>query len=488
MRAKLGVFALAILTSFAAAFAQPAATQPTTAEAASQAFVRSLALRPERFITDSSLSSIVWLSQTSTAPYTPTAPLKLKLSLAPATAGAAATKELGTTDIYLRDFAASPFAASADFSSIADGSYRLIGTLLEGGKALTTLEKPILLVAGINSRQAEIEQRLSKITGHDGTKATIRYPFDLARVMNTGKRSWDADHLGINQARETNFYNFAAGMKHSQELLAALEAGKDPLWQAKGDTNRHYWLEEAGEISPYRVSVPPNWDGKTPLPMVFILHGDTRNQDFYFERDDRIIPKAAEPYGFMLVGPFGYYPNGGYNSDQLNRSARGGGGGGGGGGRAGGRGVTRLNGMPQSRMVELSEIDTMHVYDLVTKEYPVDPKRTFLFGYSHGGAGAYYLGAKHAQNWAAIALGGASTAPSDFYPFDRLKQFNIPMFIFFGDQDSATVKNNSPAFVDALKAKGIEAQLKIYPGINHDGAPGAAVADAFKFFSEHPRK
>lgn len=487
MPAKFGVFVLAIAATFSAAFAQPAATQPTTGEGASQAFVRSLALRPERFITDSSHSSIVWLSQTSPTAYTPAAPLKLKLALAPAAAGAAPTKELGSTDIYPRDFAAAPFAASADLSSIADGSYRIVGTLLEGDKPLATLEKPILLVAGINTRQAEIEQRLSKITGHDSTKASIRYPFDLARIMNTGKRSWDADHLGINQARETNYFDFAAGMKRSQELLAALESGKDPLWQAKGDNSRHYWLEEAGEISPYRVSVPTNWDGKTPLPMVFILHGDTRNQDFYFERDERIIPKAAEPYGFMLVGPFGYYPNGGYNSDQLNRSARGGGGAGAGGGR-GGRGVTRLNGMPQSRMVELSEIDTMHVYDLVTKEYPVDPKRTFLFGYSHGGAGAYYLGAKHAQNWAAIALGGAGTAPSDFYPFDRLKQFNVPMFVYFGDQDSAGVKNNSPAFVEAFKAKGIEAQLKIYPGINHDGAPGAAVADAFKFFNEHPRK
>ena len=29
----------------------------------------------------------------------------------------------------------------------------------------------------------------------------------------------------------------------------------------------------------------------------------------------------------------------------------------------------------------------MHVLDLVKKEYPIDPKRTFLFGYSAGGNG-----------------------------------------------------------------------------------------------------
>src|SRR5262249_24615087 len=150
---------------------------------------------------------------------------------------------------------------------------------------------------------------------------------------------------------------------------------------AKVDHKRHYWMSESGEILPYRVYVPPTWDGKTALPMVFILHGNTRNQDFYFDRDERIIPKTAEKHGFMMVGVFGYYPNGGYNSGMLNRGAgggapRGGGAGAGGGGaRGGGRGGNTplaMNGMPQSRISELSEIDTMHVLELVKKEYPID--------------------------------------------------------------------------------------------------------------------
>ena len=199
--------------------------------------------------------------------------------------------------------------------------------------------------------------------------------------MNLGKRNYNAADLGIDQQGRPNYFDFTAGLKRSEQLLASLESGKDLLWQAKGDQKRHYWMEESGEIMPYRVYVPPSWDGKTPLPMVFILHGNTRNQDFYFERDGGIIPKEAQQRGFMLVGVFGYYPNGGYNSGMLNRGRIRGG------GRRGGADETPpMNGMPQSRIGELSEIGTMHVLELVKEEYPIDQNRTFLFGYSAGGS------------------------------------------------------------------------------------------------------
>jgi dienelactone hydrolase len=108
--------------------------------------------------------------------------------------------------------------------------------------------------------------------------------------------------------------------------------------------------------------------------------------------------------------------------------------------------------------------------------------------YSAGGSGAYYLGPKYAQHWAAIALGGAGNAPNADYPFDRLKNHDIPVFIFCGDQDSAGVRNNSSTFMNAMKERGIDAQVKVYPGVNHDGGPAAGVADAFDFFAARPRK
>ena len=47
---------------------------------------------------------------------------------------------------------------------------------------------------------------------------------------------------------------------------------------------------------PETVSSLRDWDGKTALPLVFILHGDTRDEDFYSDRSNHLIPKAAEKY------------------------------------------------------------------------------------------------------------------------------------------------------------------------------------------------
>jgi hypothetical protein len=82
-------------------------------------------------------------------------------------------------------------------------------------------------------------------------------------------------------------------------------------------------MPEADEILPYHVFVPSSWNGKTSLPLVFILHGNTRDQDFYFERDGRIIPRTADTHGFMVVAPLGYSPNGGYNYVPYGREGQG---------------------------------------------------------------------------------------------------------------------------------------------------------------------
>jgi dienelactone hydrolase len=199
---------------------------------------------------------------------------------------------------------------------------------------------------------------------------------------------------------------------------------------------------------------------------------------------------------------FGYHPNGGYNLSSM-QGGRGGGrgpanppafgpaaaaGGGAGPGRGrGGPGGGFMNGMPNARLTELSELDTMHVYDLVKKEYPIDAKRTYLFGYSAGGNGGYYIGGKYADNWAAIAIGGANTSLSANYPYyDALKSQGTPFMIYYGDKDN--VGGGSTASVAALKQRGIAADLKVYPGVDHDGGPAAAAADAFDFFVAHPRK
>ena len=85
-----------------------------------------LAVGPDRIIVDSSHPAIFRLAQTSPASYTPTAPLSLHVALAPEAADAKPVKDLGTFELFPRDFQQRPFAVSAEMPGIADGTYRVV--------------------------------------------------------------------------------------------------------------------------------------------------------------------------------------------------------------------------------------------------------------------------------------------------------------------------------------------------------------------------
>lgn len=492
--------------------------QTPTADAAPAhaAFAQSLALHPDRVVVDSSRPALGWLMQSSPVGYSAKGALKLKVALAPYEGDAGKpVKALGTFTVYGADLAATPFPFSADIRGVADGHYRYVAEVLDGEASIAKLEKHVVLVAGIDAKQAELAPRLAKITGHESAKASVLYPFDLARVLNLGKRVLGSNNrnpeFGISPTGAQHRYDFAAGIKKSSELLTALERGNDPLWRSGGDKERHYHMAEADEILPYRVYVPSTWDGKTALPLVFILHGNTRDHNFYHDRDGGVIPKTAEKHGFMLVAPLGYAPNAGYNyvpfdrergprgvaaavasPQQFGRAAAPtatptpAAGGRSGGGRGGAQSAGGVNGSTIPALVrsEWSEQDAMHVFDLIKREYPIDAKRVYLFGYSAGGQGAHYLGPKFAGNWAAIAIGGSNAAMGPHYAVDRLK--DVPMFLFSGVDDG--VLNATRTLAQALQAKGVKAVFKEYPGINHDTAPAAATPDVFEFFKANPRK
>lgn len=493
--------------------ASPAQTPAAAAPDPRSAFVQSLALRTDRVVADSTRPAFGWLTQTSAAPYTSAGALQLKAALVSWEGEPAVVRELGTATVYGGDLAASPFPIELNIRGAADGYYRYQVEVLEGDTSLATLHRPVVLIEGLEAKQADATARLARISGRESTKASVLYPFDLARTLNLGKRVFgsrnNAPEFGLSSAGTQTLYDFSAGLNRSAELLAALEAGRDPLWRIGGDTTRHHYLAEADEILPYRVYVPSTWDGRTALPLVFILHGNSRDENFYFDRDGRIIPTTGEKHGFMLVSPLGYWPNGGYNYVPFSRergargvaaakaaqqqfgppppAPAGAGGPGARGGRGGGFGPAPggVNGstVPSLIRSEWSEADVMRVFELVRQEYPIDPKRTFLFGYSAGGQGAHYLGPKFAEHWAAIAVGGSNASMGPHYDVDRVK--NTPMFLFSGSDDG--VLNATRTLAEALKERGVNATFKEYPGINHDTAPGAATPDVFEFFARNGR-
>src|SRR6185436_18436241 len=135
-------------------------------------------------------------------------------------------------------------------------------------------------------------------------------------MVNTGRRKLGTNDFGLREDG-TQTFDFAREIRDAGSILKALESGKDPLVRARGDHERRYWFAEAGEIMPYRVYTPLKWDGRSKLKMLFVLHGNTRDHDFYFDRDNGILAKLAEQYGWLVVCPMGYRPNAGYNAGAL---------------------------------------------------------------------------------------------------------------------------------------------------------------------------
>jgi predicted esterase len=313
---------------------------------------------------------------------------------------------------------------------------------------------------GIESQLAGIEGRIAKIQGHEGAKASILYPYQLARAINAGKRQFSQRDFGIPWDEKQPPYDFAMGLRNSADLLKAIESGQDPLFRATGDHERHYWFEEAGEPMAYRVYVPTRWDGRSRLPMVLVLHGNTRDQDYYFDRDGGILSKLAEQHGYLVATPMGYRPSAGWGTNSQRPGAAG-------------------------QQSELSEKDALHVLDLVTKEYNVDPARVYLFGHSAGGAGAWYLGQKYPERWAAIAASAAATR-ADGFAFDRLK--GLPVMVCHGDMDEEVPIASSRNMVKGMRDHGFDPVYLEVPGATHNTVVAIVEPKVFDFFDQHSHK
>jgi poly(3-hydroxybutyrate) depolymerase len=442
---------------------------------AKQEFAWSLALRPNNPVSDSSLPFIAQLTQTYSARFPDVSSLKVHASLWPADAkpNAKAAKDLGTQLLPVRDLNEQPFGIDADLSGVADGEYVLRAELTDGDAPLAAAEAPVYLIRGIEVDRPAVEKRLAKIKGHDNTKASIRYPYVLAQTVNVGRRRLSGADFGLPYQPQP-VYDFAAGVKTSASLLKSLEAGKDPLYRAKGNSERAYWFAEANEMMAYHVYAPMKWDGKSKLPMVLVLHGNTRDQDYYFDRDDHILARLAEEHGYLVVCPMGYRPSAGWGSNSLNRRPNAG---------PGRRGFPA----DPSRALqgEYSEKDALNVLDLVMKEYPVDPARVYLFGHSAGGAGSWYLGQKFPEKWAAIAMSSAATSAQTF-PFERLK--GMPIMVCHGDKDTEVPISRSRNMVAGAKAKGLDPVYLEVPGGTHLTIVALVEPKVFDFFDKHPRK
>src|SRR2546430_240303 len=102
----------------------------------------------------------------------------------------------------------------------------------------------------------------------ESVRADIRFPVDRMKNVNRGRlelRTFDPDR----------------DLATAEAIAAAAKGGKDPFAGKTGDFKRHYLLDAAQEIIPYRMYVPTSYNGSKAYPLIVALHGLGGTEDAF---------------------------------------------------------------------------------------------------------------------------------------------------------------------------------------------------------------
>jgi poly(3-hydroxybutyrate) depolymerase len=227
--------------------------------------------------------------------------------------------------------------------------------------------------------------------------------------------------------------------------------------------HRTYSFAPTGEDLPYAVFVSSKVRADEPAPLIVNLHGLGVGPGFMLRGK---LLELAEEQGYVVVGPMGYSVGGWYGTP-----------------------VIAMNDQPvePANLSELSEQDVLNVLAMIREEFNVDPKRTYLLGHSMGGAGTLYLGAKHADNWAAIA----AIAPAAFRlepaaTLDAVKD-TLPILVVHGEADTLVPADNVRRWRDYLATNAKTQQYTEYAGADHGSIIDLAMDEIFAWFAAHSK-
>ncbi|CAN5590481.1 hypothetical protein BH09GEM1_BH09GEM1_34220 [soil metagenome] len=354
-------------------------------------------------------------------------------------------KDFGAFEGVSRDLRESPYPLDVDLRDVPDGRYSITVEVTDSARTLGSAALGIAVRKGLDGMVAQLEAQGSRAPA--AIRAELLYPVDRMRNVNRGRlelRTLDVER------------DFAT----ATAIGSAVEHGKNPFDGVTGDLKRHYMLDAAHEIMPYRVMVPSGYTATKAYPLIIALHGLGGTEDSFFDAYGRALPPLAASRGYLLAAPLGYRVDGGY-----------------------GWGVGTPPTDPVARRSSaLSEADVMDVLAQVQKNYHVDPDRIYLMGHSMGAIGTWKLAPKYASIWAAVASFSGQGAPGTV---DQMR--SIPEFVVHGDADPTVNVAGSRAMVAAMKALKMDVQYIEVPGGNHGSVVEPNLPAMFDFFDAHRR-
>lgn len=147
---------------------------------------------------------------------------------------------------------------------------------------------------------------------------------------------------------------------------------------------------------------------------------------------------------------------------------------------------------PQCPQFEVwDDVALLNLLDQVQTELRIDRARIYLSGLSMGGFGAWSLGLRHPQRFAAIApvCGGGRISDvlnSGRQHPDALRRLGV--WAFHGAKDRVVPLEESERMVEALQHAGVaDVKLTAYPEAEHDAwTPTYANPDLYAWLLQHP--
>jgi predicted peptidase len=174
----------------------------------------------------------------------------------------------------------------------------------------------------------------------------------------------------------------------------------------------------------YAISIPDTFDGKHDMPLVLALHWGGPIAPFTSRwLLEGLIEPALRDLNAVLIAP----------DRTLEDWAN-----------------------PQS------EAETLELLDFIKQNYSIDSRRTLLTGYSLGGIGTWYIGARN-QNLFAAALPISAAALDETVEID----WTIPIYVIHSRLDEIFPLQPVEKIVGALKSRGVDIELQIVEDVTH---------------------
>lgn len=354
---------------------------------------------------------------------------------------------LKTADAVQPDWVATPLVIKLTVPEVPDGNYRL--SLSVGAAAAEPAANepparktvPLHVERGLAERVAAMKARAAKVEARlkarkNGLLAALppaQYRIALYDLASAG----EIDFTRI---------PFSEELKEAGAALEALEAGRNPWLERRGDFRMAYRSKLDDTLQPYRLYVPTGYDGKKAYPLIVALHGMGGSENTYFDFYDKGAFKTyAERRGYIVACPKG-------------------------------RG-------PASMYTGAAAQDVMDVIAEVRRAWKIDGDRIYLTGHSMGGYGTWSLAMAHPEMFAALAPVAAGGDPANMQTIAH-----IPQLVVHGDNDKTVPVEDSRVMVAAARMLRVEVKYIEVPGGDHISIAARTFKDVFDWFDTHRRK